>query len=215
MKHFKKIETENPFWISISDLMSGLTMIFVLIMAYAFLSISSVNENQLKVISLLKAEFEVANLAVDVDSKTGAIVIKDKILFDTNESDIKSEGYDFLDRFCPIMAKVIFEHKEAEREIIAIDIEGFSSEKGYKEVEMMDLSLRRSQSVWEYIYEMDNFAHKKKFISILKVSGLGNIKATSHKDIPEDRKVVFQLQFRNLIDAIIDIMSLEKSEVKN
>lgn len=193
------------FWMSIGDLMSGLVMVFILIMAYAFLSISSSDVSQKAVLTILEKEFKKAKIKVDVDKKTGAIIIKDKILFDSDKVVLKQGGEQLLQAMVPILSKVILANPEVKKEIISVQIEGYAASRGFKPVRSMKISMERSLSVWKYILTMDNVYQKDSFLRKLKVVGMGNMNASSTEDLQKDRKVVFYLEFRNLLEKIIEI----------
>ena len=153
----------------------------------------------------MESEFKKAKIQVDVDKKTGAIIIKDKILFDSDRFALKKEGRRLLDLLIPILSRVLFANKEIQREITSVQIEGYAASRGFRPVRSMRLSLERAESVWEYIYGMQSIRNRNAFLRKLKVVGRGNLNASSTQDKQVDRKVVFYLEFRNLLEKIIEI----------
>jgi flagellar motor protein MotB len=71
--------------------MSVLMLLFVFFTAAALVQLSE-NTVQSKIFALLKNELEQVNIKVEINPEHGTISIADKILFNSNESTIKSEG---------------------------------------------------------------------------------------------------------------------------
>lgn len=206
----------NPFAISISDLMAGMVMFFFLICIFLLFQIvdqteslerekerakveiakqkeeleSKNNSNNIFVVS--EERFKEAGLNVKVDPRSGTYTIDDELLFDLNNHVLKTDGRKFLDKFIPILASVLFENDSIRGNLLSIDIEGYSSEKKKDKSKMMDLSLRRSISVWNHIRKM-GVRDKDSLVFYTKVCGYGNVRAKSEKDQKEDRKVIFRI----------------------
>lgn len=195
---------ENPFWLSISDLMSVLMLLFVLFTAASLVQLSE-NTVQSKIFALLVEELEEVNIKVEINPEHGTISIADRILFNTNEAELKEEGALFLGKFIPILVNVLFHSDEISSEIVSVDIEGYSSQN-FKDTrfrrEMMALSLGRAQNVWNYVNEYKELGNREQFLKKLKVCGWGNLKAASNLDDPMDRKVIFQLQFKGQLEKL-------------
>ncbi len=206
-KENKTQETENPFYLSISDLMAGLFLLFIFISVVAMQQVEDKIEEtdsvQRAIFKLLKDELEEVEIDLKIDEKSGTVSIADTILFRRASHIINSKGKEFLDKFIPILSRVVYHSAATENEIISIDIEGYTSEKGRLDKAQMRLSLNRAESVWEYIHQKSNRKESginPKIVDKFKVCGWGNIKATSKEDLPQDRKVVFQFQFRGLME---------------
>lgn len=200
---------DNPFWLSISDLMAVLMLIFVFVTAVALVFIGE-NEVKIKIFTLLKQELEQAQIKVELNEEHGTVSIADRILFNTNDYKLKPEGKEFLNKFVPILERVLFADEDILEEIVSIDIEGYSSQN-YMSPEfrekMMVLSLARSESVWSYINGYRGLKHEEEFLKKLKVCGWGNMKAVSDADLPEDRRVTFQLQFKGRLEKLKELFS--------
>lgn len=195
---------ENPFWLSISDLMAVLMLIFVFFTSLALAHISE-NETQSKIFALLINELKQVNIEVQINEEHGTISIADKILFNTNEAELKPAGKEFLSKFVPILERVLFAETEISEEIVSVDIEGYSSQNFMSPEfrgEMMKLSLGRAGSVWTYINHFKGLKHEEKFLKKLKVCGWGNMKAQSKYDDSDDRRVTFQLQFKGQFEKL-------------
>ena len=101
-----------------------------------------------ELIEALKSEFESSGLNVKVDSQTGSIIFDSNILYDVNQTIIKSEGQEFLREFFPRYFKVLLgsDFKEYISEII---IEGHTDTNG-SYFHNLELSQQRAYSVAEY-----------------------------------------------------------------
>jgi len=190
-----KRTVEHDYWISVGDLMSGLLLLFVLLIVTLLANTDGSKE---RVFTVLEEELKKAGLADAVKlGEDNFVMIKDNLLFELDKWDLTLEGKSLLDTAVVIISKSI---KEDATSIYSIDIEGYASEKGRAEIHNMDLSIRRAQAVWEYIYSMPNFMNKKMLLNKLKVSGFGNFRAKSSRDQENDRKVMFHFQFINPLD---------------
>lgn len=206
-------EEDSGVYISISDLMSSLLMIFALL----FITVQAQLYQEIQKAQSLKIELQRYKKAVDelpirildalsgkmgdsglfkVDPQTGDVSIGDRILFDEGSAELKPEGKEFLAKFIPIYSQVIFSDKLFDRQITRVIIEGHTSSTG-SESENMELSLRRALSVSEYIFsDRLNFPTKERLKSKILASGRGEIDARQTTDNPSDRRVIFRFQFR-------------------
>ncbi len=205
MRFKKSKNEENPFWISISDLMSGLLMLFILLTAFAFYQIVDLNQAQRAVFSLLEERMKKVGINPFIDGKTGTISIVDTILFEDDRAYLKNTGKVFLSKLVPIFSEVIFFNEEISREIVSIDIEGYATSMdpgGLPSLNAMQLSIERSLSVWEYILDAKSVSHHSEFLKKIRVCGWGNVLSRSITGIAEERKVVFKFQFKGIVEKI-------------
>jgi outer membrane protein OmpA-like peptidoglycan-associated protein len=206
-------EQDSGVYLSISDLMSSVLMIFVLL----FITVQIQLQTEITRAKQLEIQLEKYKKAVDelpirilnalegkiggkglftVDPATGDVSIGDRILFDEGSAELKSEGKKFLQQFIPIYSNVIFSDNLFERQITRVVIEGHTSSKG-SDQENMELSLRRALAVSDYILSNQlKFATKERFKKKILASGRGEIDANQKIDNSSDRKVVFRFQFR-------------------
>ncbi len=192
--------------------MSGLLMLFVLIVISAFMVLAETNFTKSKVYSIMEEHFKKSGLDASINTQDGTITISDKILFPYGSDQLIPSGKEYLNKLAPIIADVV-SRKEFDQEIYSIDLEGYTSERtAHNEMPMMYLSIRRSHAVWKYIYSL-TFPNRDKLLNKLKVSGWGNMKATSQSDKIQDRRVVFQLQFRDFSEKLN--ASLKKGKGNN
>lgn len=112
------------FSLSISDIMSGLLLIFILLLSSVLLemteqkekneyTLSMVSEQEKakrSIISELSGELDEFDL--EVDSKTGIVRIKESLLFEYGKYDITERGEDFLKIFIPKYASILLKKKK-------------------------------------------------------------------------------------------------------
>lgn len=189
---------DSGAWLSVGDLMSGLLMIFALLLISALVQISEVSEqsqnNRVIIIKGINDSLASAGIDVSADPETGDISILDSVLFGRDDDELKQSGKDFLNRFVPLYGKVIFQSDEVAEEVVRIVIEGHTSREGRFNYNMK-LSLLRANSVSEYIHSM-KFVNKKAFFNKVLISGRGPIDANTTQIKAEDRSVKFRLQFK-------------------
>ena len=166
-------QKESPFWISVSDLMSAVLLIFILVTMSLMYELSSSVRVKSRVYQLLSERLKEAGLKTDIDSRSGTISIADTVLFESNEALFKSGSKIFLNKLIPIISDVLLSDVEIEKEVYAVDIEGYASEQGHMEKDMMILSLQRSLGVWLHIYDMNQFPNKKKFLKKIDKISVG------------------------------------------
>lgn len=63
------------------------------------------------VISALKEEFTAQNLNVDIDSKTGAMMVDSNVMFDYNKAELTEEGMAVLDQVLPVYCQVLMKEE--------------------------------------------------------------------------------------------------------
>ena len=167
-------EEENPFALSIGDLMSALLLIFILLLSATLLQLKKqIDEReQVKrsIIAQLKGEMD--EFDIEIDPQTGAIRVKESVLFDINKSDLKHEGSDFLKNFIPKYVYILLHNDTIVKNLSQIMIEGHTDSTGTYE-HNLNLSLSRSNSVANYIFtdEFGQFLFKERFQNFLSVNG--------------------------------------------
>jgi outer membrane protein OmpA-like peptidoglycan-associated protein len=155
LKRSLKQEGESPFWISFSDLMSALMVLFLLVMAVTLISVtkdvSTAEQRKIqreKEIRELMAQIREDSKdfpEIKVDESTYRIDLGEKVRFDSNRSDISEAGSRFLRGYVPVLLKAQASDlgKQWIRRIV---VEGFTDQDGTYLLNLA-LSLERSRSV--------------------------------------------------------------------
>ena len=205
---------ENPFSLSLGDLMAGLLLIFVLLLSFSLLRLENLMEerkSQLEQINeqenvkkvligrLLK---ELSNFDVEVDPNTGVIRIKESILFDFGTDELKQGGKDFLREFISKYVEVLLSEPDVSEHIAQVIIEGHTDNVGSWELNL-NLSLRRANSVAAYLFadEFGKFHHAETFKRLLSANGRSFVQPIVDNDTSEgralNRRVEFQFRLRD------------------
>mgnify|MGYP000265303911 CR=1 FL=1 len=205
-------QVEGTEWLSISDLMSGLLMIFALLVVVTLFQLKTAQEatknKRIVVIQALQQQFNANGINAEINQETGDITLLDSVLFGFNEQELKPEGKLFLSQFIPIYSNVIFSNRDISEEITRVIIEGHTSSDGAMAYNMQ-LSLGRANSVYQYINSFALGAHKKEFLKKIQVAGRGPMDANSKKGQKTDRKVIFKMQFKSE-DAFNEVLRLNR-----
>ncbi|WP_207064026.1 OmpA family protein [Motiliproteus sp. SC1-56] len=190
---------ETGAWLSIGDLMSGLLMIFALLLILALLQLTEAAEkaknSRIVIIQSLQETLAEKGINAQVDPQTGDISILDSVLFDLDSAELKPEGLQFLELFVPVYSKAIFSTEQIAQQIQHVVIEGHTSSTGSWD-HNMKLSLDRANSVSRAVSDL-SFAGKKGFRERMLVAGRGESEADQEVDNSSDRKVIFRFQFKS------------------
>lgn len=171
VKKKRNTEEGSGYWISFSDLMSGVLIIFILLFIYKILDyqnnieskeamIESLSSTRMQIISMLQEEFEKENIDILIDPKTGAIRLSEAILFDYGKNELKEDGKQFLQKFIPIYVKILFGTDDIKSQVSQIIIEGHTDDAG-DYIYNLKLSQERALSVVEYLIG-DGFNYEYK-----------------------------------------------------
>lgn len=175
---------ENVFWTTMSDLLLGLAIIFMTLFVLAMTGFSQNSveqkQEQIKASQELIDKLESEDINAQVDKMTGDIKISDLELFDVNSWVLSPKGKRYLDKLIPIYVDTIFSKQELLDGIEHIVIQGHTDSQSFigltnKDAQFaknMELSLKRANSVAEYIFQTNyNKAYSEKLRKMLVVEG--------------------------------------------
>lgn len=172
------------------------------------------------VIAALREEFAANNLNVDIDSKTGALMLNSNVMFDYNEAELTDEGMGVLDQVLPIYCQVLMkpEYQEYLAEII---IDGYTDTTGGYAYNL-SLSQQRSLAVAQYLLTIqDQFlsgTQIEDLKEVLTVNGhsMANpiLDENGNVDMDASRRVEvkFRLKDEEMIEELTKIMSGQETE---
>lgn len=160
------VEDENPYWISFSDIMAGLLVIFILASLMLILELMETknlvekNIEQLKdsvearnkIMIEIQSELRSKNIFVDLSDNKEVLHISEKALaFDSNQSYIPKQYQETVYQIGKILyEKVTFENRN-EKYLDTIFVEGHTdSQRSYKKGGNWRLSTDRAISIWRY-----------------------------------------------------------------
>jgi outer membrane protein OmpA-like peptidoglycan-associated protein len=151
----QKQDGESPFWISFSDLMSALMVLFLLVMAVTLISVTKdvTSAEQRKIQREKDIQELMATIRensrefpeIKVDESTYRIDLGEMVRFDSNRADISEAGSKLLRGYVPVLLKAQSSTLGQEW-IRRIVVEGFTDQDGTYLLNL-GLSLQRSRSV--------------------------------------------------------------------
>lgn len=207
---------EDSQWLPVSDLMSGLMIIFIFI-ALSFMRSADIERNEIKEIIVLandtqvaiyqalEAEFhdDLTHWNAELDPETITVRFKEPdILFERSAADIKQEFKIILADFFPRYVAVLSAFYQ---DIEEIRIEGHTSSEWNTDTSLtkayflnMELSQKRARVVLEFCYslaKMENYLWLKSKLSAVGLSSARLITdANQQEDPARSRRVEFTVK---------------------
>ncbi len=142
-----------------------------------------------KLADQIRNRFAKSGIKVDVDDKTGEVVLDFKnSYFDTGKAVLKKDMIETLQKFVPVYTEGLFENEKTASKIGSVEIIGFASPtyKG-KYVDPssldasnrsavnynLDLSYNRAKAIFGYIFNTDKmqYRNQQRLMSLVKVTG--------------------------------------------
>lgn len=211
---------ENVFWTTMSDLLLGLALIFIVLFVLAMTGFSQakMEEQNLKteVANELKESLQKQNIDAQIDPLTGNVKLSDLQLFELGSYQLSDAGRQFLNKFMPIYIDTIFDNPKIADKIEGIVIQGHTdsqsfagvSSKDEQFVRNMELSTQRANEVAKYIfYTQFNKKYSTKLYKMLKVEGRSYsqpVLTNGKEDYAKSRRVELKLDVKttNIDDFI-------------
>ena len=198
----KTLADENPFSLSLGDLMAGLLLIFVLLLSFVMLKLAEerdrIDEIQKKMLEIfteyvekrknlyedLNTEFEEDLLRWNayLDPEKLSVRFKEpKVLFVQGESEVQFAFKEILNDFFPRYIKIL-QKEEYKNDIAEIRIEGHTSSEWSEVVSKedayilnMELSQDRTRSVLQYVLQIPQISPNRDWIQqYLTANGLSS-----------------------------------------
>ncbi|CAD5882838.1 flagellar motor protein MotS [Escherichia coli] len=181
-KQLPKKDQDNEHWVSMSDLMAGLMMVFMFIsiayMHYVRIEKEKIKEvavayenAQLQLYNALDIEFakDLQDWDAEIDKQTLEVRFKSPdVLFGLGSTELKPKFKLILDDFFPRYLKVLDNYQE---HITEVRIEGHTSTDwtGTTNPDIayfnnMALSQGRTRSVLQYVYDIKNIATHQQWV---------------------------------------------------
>ncbi|WP_321927864.1 OmpA family protein [Paraburkholderia guartelaensis] len=209
LKRGVKHEGESPFWISFSDLMSALMVLFLVVMAVTLVAVTQsidaatrANIERSAAISKIMAMIadDPKSAGVGVDQQNYRIDLGKEVRFDSGSYTISLPAGQFLRSYLPVLLKAK-DTPEGQRWMRDIVVEGFTDEDGTY-LYNLQLSLDRSRSVVCSLFQnapgsdalSPEQLHKVQELFLVGGYSFNSIK----KDKSESRRVEFKIDFWGL-----------------
>jgi outer membrane protein OmpA-like peptidoglycan-associated protein len=216
-------EQEESHWLSVSDLMAGLMMVFLFIaialMRNAFIERDKIKEiavayqeNQVSIYEALKNEFinDLPRWNAEIDEDTLTFTFKaPDVLFESGEVDLSPKYKELLTDFFPRYMEVL---EPFHNSINEIRIEGHTSSDWQNATgkdayfNNMRLSQGRTRAVLNFIYELPSSTPYLEWIkSSIAAVGLSSSRLVINKEGDEDKEKSRRVSFRVITNADIQI----------
>ncbi len=210
LKHTSKNEDSgNIFWITMTDLMTGLVLVFIVMFFYAYIhnhvnqveqSLAQENANR-----SLQETLKNENIEASIDPVSGVVKISDLELFDVNSYKLSPKGKSYLDKFAPAYFDSLFSNEYLDKNIDRIIIQGhtdsqtfagkYSADQQY--MKNMELSLKRAFEVANYMtntsYNKINGERLRKMIIVEGASFSNPVLENNKENYAKSRRVELKL----------------------
>ena len=208
-RHQEEQAESNIFWITMTDLMTGLVLVFIVMFFYAFVqnNIEKFNQDIAKenASKVLQESLKDKNIEASIDPISGIVKISDLELFEINSYKLSSKGKKYLDNFAPAYLDSIFSNEYLDKNIDKIIIQGhtdsqtfvgkFSDDEQY--MKNMELSLNRAYEVANYMtntpYNKNNGDKLRKMIIVEGASFSNPVLINGKEDYDKSRRVELKL----------------------
>lgn len=228
-------EHVEDFWPSISDLMAGLMMIFMLIAISFMVKVNKEKDNvkniakqyretKIEIYNDLTKEFskDLEKWDAHIDEDTLSVKFNEPdIFFKQGKSELNIKFKDILEDFFPRYIKIL-SLKKYENDIEEVRIEGHTSSEWIKGIDLqesyfrnMKLSQGRTRKTLEYVMSLEKMKQYSKFmISKVTANGLSFSKRILSNGI-EDKKMSRRVEFKIRTSAESKINEILKNGEKN
>lgn len=215
---------ENVFWITMTDLLLGLAVIFIVLFVLAMTGFTQakLQEQHLKseVAKDLAQELNSKNIYAQVDLSSGIVKLSDLQLFELGSYQLSNDGKAFLNKFIPIYLNAVYSNPKIADKVVNIVIQGHTdsqsfagvSSKDLQFIKNMELSTQRANEVAKYMfYTPYNKAYSARLHKMLVVEGKSfsqPVLVNGKEDYDKSRRVELQLVVKN--SNLQDFMGLVK-----
>ncbi|KDM93485.1 OmpA family protein [Photobacterium sp. CCB-ST2H9] len=226
----KSSEQDESHWLSVSDLMAGLMMVFLFIaialMQNAFKERDKIKEvavayqdNQVAIYEALQTEFsqDLSRWNADIDEDTLTFTFKaPEVLFKEGSSMLSPDYRSLLDEFFPRYMTILMPFKESINEIrieghTSSDWNSLNADDAY--FENMRLSQERTRSVLRYVYSLKITSNYSVWVkSHFSAVGLSSSKLIYDENGTENKVRSRRVSFRVLTNADIQIKQILQGE---
>lgn len=201
---------ENPFSLSIGDLMAAILFVFVLLLSAAMLKISEQSEkieniatqydnSKEEIYKDLEKHFgdDIVDWGAEIDKQKLSIRFSKQTMFDNNDTTLRPEFCAILDDFFPKYINLLMAHKD---EIAEIRIEGHTSSIG-SYFHNMQLSQDRSRNVLEYCESLVSQTQREWMRQFVTANGLSYSHLIYDNKGFEDENRSRRVEFRILTNS--------------
>lgn len=208
LKRAGKAEGESPFWISFSDLMSALMVLFLVVMVVTLVAVTqsidaatraSIERSAAisKVMQMIAKDSTVSG--VGVDQQNHRIDLGKEVRFESGSYAISAPAGQFLRSYIPVLLRAK-NTPEGQQWMRSVVVEGFTDEDGTY-LFNLQLSLDRSRSVVCSLFQStaNDALSAEQLRKVQELFLVGGYSFNSiKKDKAESRRVEFKVDFWGL-----------------
>ena len=221
------IQDTEEQWLSVSDLITGLMIVFLFIAITYMRTVKHENtkmrevavayqENQVSIYDALMKEFknDLSKWNAKIDQETLSFEFNSPdVLFDNGETSIKNNFKAILEDFFP---RYINQIRPFRSSINEIRLEGHTSSSWGTTVSETDayfnnmaLSQGRTRSVLQYIYQLPNISHDQNWIKTnIAAVGFSSAHPVINNSLQEDSNASRRVTFRIITNSEIQIKKI-------
>lgn len=214
-------QEDEEHWIAVSDLMSGLMMLFLLISVMYLVIVERKNDEIERVVVLyedlreelyqdLRAEFvnDLPRWGAELDEDLKFRFTNTELLFEEGQSSLKPEFANILSDFFPRYMGILNSEKYRD-EILEVRIEGhtssawsFASDSDDAYMRNMALSQERTRTTLGFIFGLESVEHEKDWLrERLTANGLSSSQLVMADNGEEDPDRSRRVEFVVVTDA--------------
>ena len=213
LKHRKTEDnTDNIFWVTMTDLMSALMLVFLVLFFYTYMtgSYNKIEQSieQKKTAEIIEKSLESQDIQASIDN-SGVVKISDLELFEVNSYQLSEKGKKYLDKFAPAYFNSLFSNNYMSDHLDKIIVVGHTDSQTFKGkfsddeqyMKNMELSLKRAYEVASYMtstqYDKKYGKKLRKMIIVEGASFSNPIITNSKEDYAKSRRVELKLILKN------------------
>jgi chemotaxis protein MotB len=206
---YNQDDNGNIFWITMTDLMTGLVLVFIVLFFYVYIQnhIQMVERNmaQENASKALQETLQNENINATVDPVSGIVKISDLELFELSSFELSPKGKAYLNKFAPAYFDSLFSNKYLDKNIEKIIIQGHTDSQTYagkysddeQYMKNMELSLKRAYAVANYMtntsYNKVNGDRLRKMIIVEGASFANPVIENGKENYAKSRRVELKI----------------------
>ena len=210
-RHKEDSGENNIFWITMTDLMTALVLVFIVLFFYTYVTSSYEKiQSKLEQDRASKALQEtLKNQNINAKVEAGVVKISDLELFNVNSYELSDKGRKYLDKCAPAYFNSLFSNDYLNKNVAKIIIQGhtdsqtfkgkFSADEQY--MKNMELSLKRAYEVANYMtgtpYNKSNGDKLRKMIIVEGASYSSPVLVNGKEDFDKSRRVELKIVMKN------------------
>lgn len=202
---------ESGYWISLSDLLAGMLIIFILTLCYAVLEFAEerdeLQEFQKEISESLKLRSQIlqaiadslhsrdSEIVIEVDTARGAILLPEGVLFGSGQARLSSRGIQTLEVLAPVIYDILIQ-EQFTGQVETIFVEGHTDDRPISPKlqrifsSNWELSSQRAINAWRVLRasaDLDSLRNGSGQ-QLFSCSGYADSRPVQEGDSPEDRR---------------------------